>query len=115
LKYGFDDRNRNALLQHEDQSGQQKLGILHKEQDVRFGGAQAQQQLRLSGISAKGAIKDERATKDLQFRAANGVLEKEEFDVKLQHAQSMNADKVFTQDRVEDIARNSQQRKNELD
>jgi hypothetical protein len=115
LKSGFDDSNRSTLLQFEGQFGHQKLSILNQEQDVRLGGAQSQQQLKLKGMSAEGAIKDERAIKDLQFRAANDALEEGELNMKLNHAQSMNADRVFTQDRIEDIARNSQQRKNELD
>ena len=115
LKQGLDQQVRNAQLQHDTRATQQKLGFLGEEQGLRFDGAQAQQQLKLGGITAENMLKSEQETRDLSFKSARSMIDRGDMDYKLQHITGVNADKVFTNDRLEDIARDSQQRKNDLD
>ncbi|KAF2825233.1 hypothetical protein CC86DRAFT_456469 [Ophiobolus disseminans] len=115
LKGGIDDQARNAQLRHEFQTKAQRLTFQEQEQDLGFVGAQVKQQLRLEGVSSENALKTDQAMRDLQLRAVRSTMDQADMDLKLRHVVDINADKVFTQDRMEDIARDSQQRKLTLD
>jgi Ankyrin repeats (3 copies) len=115
LKYRLDQEVRGAQLHHESETNEQKLGYLGREQNLKFGGAQAQQQLRLEGISTEHSLKNIQQMDELSFREERGNIERADMDYRLQHTMDMSADKVQTQGRLEDVARGSQQRKNVLD
>lgn len=115
LKQALDQQERNARLQHENQATQQKLGLLGDEQTLRLDGAQAQQQLKLGGITAENTLKSEQEANDLKFKSARSMIDRADMDYKLQHYSDVNADKVSSINRLEDIARDSQRRKHELD
>lgn len=115
LKYNLDHQIREAQLLHHSRTSEQKLGYLDQEQDLKFDGARAQQILRLDGISAENVLKNEQQTDDLRFREARGAVDRADMDYKLHHAVDMNSERVQTLQRVEDIARDSQQRMNLLE
>ena len=115
LRQALDQQERNARLQHENQATQQKLGFLGDEQSLRLDGAQAQQQLKLGGIATENTLKSEQEAEDLRFKSARSGIDRADMDYKLQHYSDVNADKVSTINRLEDIARDSQRRKHELD
>ena len=115
LKHSLDQQNRGAQLDYDTQTRQQKLDFMGQEQGLRFDDAQAQQQLKLGGISKEHELKNEQETKNLHFKELRGVLDNAELNNKLRYTKEVNADKVTTHDRLEDINRDSQQRKNVLD
>lgn len=115
LRHKLEQQNRDAQLQYDSQTSGQKLGFIGQEQDLRLGGAQAQQQLKLGGITRENELRNEQERAALQFREERGALESSEMDARLRHMQALNQDKVLTQDRIEEGARMSQQRKIALD
>lgn len=115
LKHGLNQQVQYHQLEHDSRAANQKLGALGNEQFLRLDSAQAQQQLRLGGIRAENTLKTEHEVMDLAFKAQRSMIDREDLDHKMQHMTILNADKVATNDRLEDIARNSQQRKNDLD
>lgn len=115
LKLTFDERGREAQFRHDSRTGVQKLDYLDQEQDLKFSGARAQQVLRLDGISAENSLKNQQQTDNLQFQEARGALDRADMDYKLQHAMNLSSDRVRSSQRMEEIARDSQQRKNLLD
>ena len=115
VKQALDQQVRDAQLQHDKEATQQMLGHLGEEQSLRLDGAQAQQQLKLGGISAENTLKNEHDTNDLRFKSERSMIDRADMDHKLQHHSDLNADKISTLNRLEDLARSSQQRKNDLD
>jgi len=112
LKSVVDLQDRDSQLMHNNEETTQRLLALKKEQSIKFDGSHDQIELKLAGLDSENELKLQRDIQSLQYKAAFGDLEKTELDKKLIHMRDMNSDKVFTQDRLEDIARDSQRRKN---
>ncbi|RMZ89826.1 hypothetical protein DV736_g2952, partial [Chaetothyriales sp. CBS 134916] len=115
LKDNLDRQVRETQLLHDSRASKQKLDYLDQEQDLKFDGTRAQQSLRLEGISAENVLKNEQQTNDLWFKVARGMTDRADMDYKLQHTLDMSSDRIQTSKRMEDIARDSQQRKNLLE
>lgn len=115
LKSQVDQQVRGTLLQHETQAIEQKLGYLGEEQDLKFEGARVQQHLRLEGMSTENSLKGEALSQDLWFKEARGDVDRADMGFRLQHTVDMNSDRISMQERLEGVARSSQQRKNVLD
>ena len=86
LKFPVDQQVRETLLQHETQATKQRH-----------------------------SMKGEALSQDLWFKEARGDVDRADMDYRLQHTVDMNSGRISTQERLEDVARSSQQRKNVLD
>lgn len=115
LKGVLDVQHRDAQLQHDHQTRSQKLTFQGQEQNMSLVSARDQQQLRLEGVSSENMLKSEQSMRDVQFKVMRSAIDQADMDAKRRHATDVNADKVSTQNRLEDIARDSQQRKITLD
>ena len=115
LKQALDEQARNAQLKHDNQATKQKLGFLGEEQNLRLDGAQAQQTLKLGGMSAENTLKNDQETAELRFKSERSMIDRGDLDHRLQHSSDLNANNVTTLHRLEDLARDSQQRKTDLE
>ncbi|QDS71499.1 hypothetical protein FKW77_004643 [Venturia effusa] len=104
MKMLTDGSNRNAQLDH-----------LGREQNIKLDAAQAQQSLRLGGISAENQLKYDHQQDILSVRESNGAIDRADMEYKLHHQTEMNIQKADSAQRLEDISRDSQQRKNMLE
>jgi ankyrin repeat protein len=115
IKFGMQQQSRDAQLVHDSRTQEQKLGYLGQEHGMRYSGLEAQQNLRLEGISSELELKRQQQMDDLRFRESRSGVDRADLDHKLQHTNEMNTERVQLDRELGDIELASRQNKNLLE
>ncbi|CZR55929.1 uncharacterized protein PAC_05817 [Phialocephala subalpina] len=114
-KFGFQQQSREAQLEHESRTQEQKINYLGQEQEVRYTGLEAQQNLRLGGIENELEMRHQQEINELRFQEARSGVNRGDLDHRLQYTNEMNTGRVQMTHQLADIEMNSRQKRNVLE
>jgi hypothetical protein len=114
-RFGLQQHNREAQLLHDSRTQEQKLGYLGQEQGMQISSLEAQQQLKLGGISSELELKRQQQMDELKFRESRSGIDQADLDHKLQHTNEMNMGRLHLNRELGDIEISSRQSKNLLE
>jgi hypothetical protein len=110
-RFGIQKEAWDAHLLYENQAQEQKLGYLGKEQGVRYSGLEAQQNLRLEGISSVLELERQRQMDEVKFRELTSGVEQADLNHKLNITNQLISGRVQMNRDLSDVEVMTGQRK----